>query len=67
MTTRKRWPYVAEAARMESIAQARKGLRKLEPILEKESSVELLRNAAAVSNSLSQIITVLVEVRTAQS
>jgi hypothetical protein len=52
---------------MESIAQARKGLRKLEPILEKESSVELLRNAAVVANSLSQIITVLVEVRTAQS
>jgi hypothetical protein len=64
MTPRQRWPYAAEAARLESIALARKGLRKLEPVLRKEQSVELLREAAAAADAFHKIIVVLVDSRT---
>jgi hypothetical protein len=63
MTPRKRWPYEAEAGRMEGIAQARRGLRKLEPIIEQVDSAEVLRGAAEAADSFHRIITALVEAR----
>jgi hypothetical protein len=63
MTPRKRWPYSAETARLESIALARKGLRRLEPVLKKEQSAELLREAAAAAEAFHKIIVALVDSR----
>jgi len=62
MTTRKRWPNNAENARIEALANARKGLNVISPALDRLQDPESLRVVAVANDCLHRIVTELISV-----
>ncbi len=58
---RKKWPHYAEWARQEAIAQARRGLREAEPVLEGrvQDPAGIMRVMAVLVDVLHRIIRIL--------
>lgn len=62
MTQRKRWPNNAEAARMEALANARKGLNVISPALDRINDPESLKVVAVANDCLHRIVAELISV-----
>lgn len=56
MTERKRWPVVAEQARVESLAHAQRGLRSVTGLLDVAHDVETVRRIAVAIDAFHRII-----------